>query len=96
MANTFPAAGNVGIGTTTPGAPLHIFSGSGLLAWFQQDPQEGVAGGSVLFDQMGRRCDRRVLSPPFDDPGQGHRWWPDPGESIAARDWDNAYRARAL
>ena len=46
MANVFPAAGNVGIGTTAPHAPLHVFSGSGLLAWFQQDPN--VAGPGYI------------------------------------------------
>lgn len=48
MANTypFPAAGPVGIGTTAPQAPLHVLSGSGLLAWFQQDPN--VAGRGYI------------------------------------------------
>lgn len=25
---------------------------------------------------------------PFDDPGRDHRWWPEPDDSLAARDWD--------
>ncbi len=25
---------------------------------------------------------------PYNDPTRDHRWWPDPGDSIEARDWD--------
>lgn len=38
---------------------------------------------------------RERFQTPFDDPDKDHRWWPDPGESIAVRDWDNARRGGA-
>jgi hypothetical protein len=30
---------------------------------------------------------------PFNNPAHDHRWWPDPGDSIAARDWDAGRRS---
>jgi GT2 family glycosyltransferase len=38
--------------------------------------------------KWGGDADAEVFCRPFNDSTKDHRWWPDPGSSIDARDWD--------
>lgn len=39
--------------------------------------------------KWGDDSEREKFIHPYNDPTKDHRWWPDPGGSIEARDWDN-------
>jgi GT2 family glycosyltransferase len=48
----------------------------------------GVLNNEYYVRKWGGRDDEEVFTQPFNDPEHDYRWWPDPGDSIADRDWD--------
>jgi GT2 family glycosyltransferase len=68
------------VGSATIHSNPHYFA--------QNERTHQVLNNEYYVRKWGARDDEEVFTQPFNDPDHDHRWWPDPGDSIAERDWD--------